>query len=121
VRQASHSRRMRRLAVLALVLAVPACGPNRGAERRAFLASLVGRPEASAVQALGVPDRTYETGGVRFLAYDERRFEAIPGGTFLGGCEMTLAVAGGRVQSWTMRGTLCAAGTAGGWVAFGME
>ena len=112
---------MRRLAVLALILALPACGPDRGAERRAFLASLVGRPEASAVQALGIPDRTYETGGVRFLAYDERRLAAVPGGTLVGDCEMTLVVAGGRVQSWTMRGNLCSAGTAGGWLAFGME
>ncbi len=111
---------MRRLAVLVLVLALPACGPNRGVQQRAFLASLVGRPEASAVQALGIPDRTYEAGGFRFLAYNERRLEPGPGGTVVGGCELTLAVAGGRVQSWTMRGTLCSAGTADDWLAFGI-
>ncbi len=112
---------MRRLAVLALILALPACGPDLGTARRAFVASLVGRPEASAVQALGIPDRTYEAGGVEFLAYDERRLAAIPGGTFVGGCETTLAVTDGRVQSWTMRGNLCAVGSAGGWVAFGTD
>ena len=111
---------MRRLALLALVMALPACGPDRGVQQRAFLASLVGRPEASAVQALGIPDRTYEAGGVRFLAYDDRRFEASPSGTSIDGCEMTLALARGVVQSWTMHGTLCSAGTADGWLAFGM-
>ncbi len=111
---------MRRLAVLALVLALPACGPDRGAEQRAFLASLAGRPELSAVQALGAPDRTYEVGGVRFLVYDRRRVVATPGGPFVGGCELTLTAAGGSVQSWTMRGTLCSAETGGDWLAFGM-
>ncbi|MBV9749209.1 MAG: hypothetical protein JO157_10370 [Acetobacteraceae bacterium] len=111
---------MRRLAVLALVLALSACGPDRGAEQRAFLASLVGRPESSAVQALGVPDRTYEASGVRFLAYDQQRVVAARGGPFVGGCELTLTVAGDRVQSWTMRGTVCSAGTGGDWLAFGM-
>ncbi len=97
---AFHSRRMRRLVVIAILLALPACGVDRGAARRAFVSSLVGRPEASAVQALGIPDRTYEAGGVKFLAYNDRRLVAVPGrATIIGGCETTLALADGRVQS----------------------
>lgn len=117
---------MRKIVLLALALA--AC-VNYGAQRRAFLTSLIGQPEAAAVQALGVPTRTYETGGVKFLAYDERRLDVIPGGPFFGGygvwgagfggfydfpteviergCETTLEVANGRVRSWTLRGSLC--------------
>lgn len=113
---------MRKITLVALALALSACGVNPGVQRRAFLASLIGQPEATAVHALGVPARTYQTGGVKFLAYEERRAAVIPGRTFLGpygyydafspeiierGCETTLEVAGGIVRSWNLRGMLC--------------
>jgi hypothetical protein len=121
---------MRKIVLIALALALSACAVNPGVQRRAFLASLIGQPEAAAVHALGVPARTYQTGGIKFLAYDERRAAVIPGGPFFGGygyfgaglgsyynafppeviernCETTLEVAGGIVQSWSLRGTLC--------------
>jgi hypothetical protein len=110
---------MRRIAVLLLALALPACA-DRGAQRRAFLTALVGQSEAGAVQRLGIPDRTYETGGVKFLAYDEGRVAVASGGS-LPGCEMTLAVAGDRVQSWTLRGSFCTPGNGDGWLAFGAQ
>ena len=93
------------------------------------LASLVGQPETEVVRQLGVPTRSYETGGRKFIAYDERRTELIPQAPFIGGfgyfgygyggfgglpaqliergCETTLEVAGGRVVSWTLRGSAC--------------
>jgi len=107
---------MRKLAVLALALS--ACAADPGAQRRAFLASLIGQPEAAAVRALGVPSQTYQAGGSRFLSYTERGSRVIPGGPAGGygtvspevveiGCETTLEVAGGIVQSWSLRGTAC--------------
>lgn len=108
-------------------LALAGCGDG-GAARRAYLDSLVGRPEQEVVRQFGVPLRTYETGGRKFLAYDDRRLDIIPdpflvhgfGGPAFGyfysgypplvverGCETTFEVAGGRVQSWSLRGGEC--------------
>lgn len=117
-RRASQSRPVHRIVPLLLALALPACA-DQGAERRAVLASLIGQSEAGVVQRLGLPSRTYEAGGAKVLAYDEGRI-ATPGGP-LPGCEMTLAVAGGRVQSWTLRGSYCTAGNGDGWLAFGAQ
>ncbi len=117
---------MRKIVLLAFALTLASC-VDPGAQRRAFLASLIGQPEAVAVQTLGVPTRTYQAGGTKFLAYDQRRVDVLPGGPFYGGygygwggyyggfppaviergCEMTLEVVGGTVRSWSLRGTVC--------------
>lgn len=117
---------------LLLVLALAACG-NYGAERRAYLSSLIGAPEPELVRQLGVPSRSYETEGRKFVAYDERRVDLIPAGPFFGGfgygyggfgggyggfggfppqivergCETTFEIGAGRVQSWALRGNAC--------------
>ena len=71
------------------------------------------------IQELGMPARVYETGGVRFLAYEQGRLVTVPGGRAYGGCRMTLMVANGRVQSWELNGALCDAGHGEGWLVFG--
>ena len=109
---------MRNITLLALVAALAGCA-DQGAARRAFLASLIGRQEASVIQALGAPARVYETSGVKFLAYEDGRPVTAPGGRVYGDCQMTLAVANGRVQSWTLNGVSCDAGHGEGWLAFG--
>ena len=43
------------------------------------LNALVGKSETDLVRARGVPSKTYETGGLKFLAYDMRRIDSIPG------------------------------------------
>ena len=113
---------MRKLALIGLALALSACTVDPGVQRRAFLASLIGQPEAAAIHALGVPARTYQANGIKFLAYDERRAAVISGRTLIGpagyydafspeaverGCETTLEVAGGIVRAWNLRGTIC--------------
>lgn len=112
--------------LLAFVLA--ACA-NYGVERRAYLSSLIGAPETELVRQLGVPVRSYETGGRKFVAYEEHRIDLIPAGPFFGGfgyfgggyggfggfppqvvergCETTFEIDGGRVQSWALRGNAC--------------
>ena len=115
-----------RKAAIALCLLATACAT--GPDRRVVLASLVSRPEAEVVRQFGVPSRAYETGGRKFIAYDERRADLIPGTPFLGGfgyfgygygsvgfppqviergCETTFEVAAGQVQSWSLRGNAC--------------
>ncbi len=99
-----------------------ACAP--AFDRPAFLASFVGQPEAEVVRRLGVPSRTFETNGHRFLAYLEQRSELLTVGVGFGGyfgpsfgyypsqviergCETTFEVADGRVLTWSLRGNAC--------------
>ncbi len=111
--------------VLALTLGMLAgCGTTL-AERQAKLAPLIGRPVNDLIQQLGVPNRTYDAQGVRYLAYDERQVQILPGvpgpglwdGGWWGGgippevvqwqCETTFAVAGGIVRSFSFHGNAC--------------
>ncbi len=114
--------------VLPLLLAAVLAGCAPAFDRPAFLATLVGQPEAELVRRLGVPSRTYETGGRKFLAYSEQHSDLIGGGPFLGGlgfgpgygfyggfpteaiernCETTFEVGDGRVLAWSLRGNAC--------------
>ena len=115
-----------RRALLVLALLLGGC-VNQLAQREAFLQQFVGKPEAELVQQVGVPTRTYETGGVKYLAYTESRVDLIPAtpgfgfgppfwGWYGGGfppqavnlvCETTFAVSGGTVRSFTLRGNAC--------------
>ena len=127
---------MRRALAVLLPVALAACAVNTGEDRRAYLSSLVGAPETELVRQLGVPTRSYETTGRKFVAYDERRVDVYPGAPFFGGfggfgygygrfgsgfgasyafppqvvergCETTFEIDGGRVQSWALRGNAC--------------
>ncbi len=59
-----------------LLLGACATGPDRAT----VLNSLVGQPETEAVRVLGVPSRSYDTAGHRFLAFTEQRSQVIDGG-----------------------------------------
>ena len=113
-----------RWAFLLLAGLVAACGDQLAA-RRAYLSGFVGQPEAAVVQQMGVPSRSFETGGVKYLAYDENRIDVIPSfptyspfytGWYGGGfppqvvewrCETTFEVAEGAVRAFTLRGNAC--------------
>jgi hypothetical protein len=115
---------MRRAILLLLAAQVTACGDQLAA-RQAYLAHFVGQPESVVVQQMGVPTRTFETGGVRYLAYNQHRIELIPAftaygpffpGWYGGGlppqvvelqCETTFEVAEGTVRAFTLRGNAC--------------
>ena len=80
----------------------------------------MGQPEGVVVQQMGVPSRNYETGGVKYLAYNEHRIDIIPTfpsyspfftGWYGGGfppqvielqCETTFEVAEGIVKAFTL-------------------
>lgn len=113
-----------RRAVLVLAVLLAGCS-NRLAQREAFLSRFIGKPETLLVQQLGVPDRTYQTEGVKYLAYNESRVDILPATPFLGPpwwgwygggfppqavnltCDTTFAVSGGIVRSYTLRGNAC--------------
>lgn len=136
---ARHQIRGMRRAAPALALlslaALSACATGPTISER--LSTYVGRSELDLVSALGVPTRSYETGGQKFLAYEEQRTVSVPGaypggfagGPFVGGfgrgfygggyaafgnsyvpvqCDVTFALREGRVASFTYRGQGCA-------------
>jgi len=113
-----------RWAVALLAGLVVSCGDQLAA-RRAYLSGFVGQPELAVVQQMGVPSRSYQAGGVKYLAYDENRIDVIPSspayspfytGWYGGGfppqvvdlrCETTFEVAEGTVRAFTLRGNAC--------------
>jgi hypothetical protein len=121
---------MRKAVALAGVLAVAGCAyPNP--QHVSELNALVGKSESDLVRTEGVPTRTYDVGGHKFLAYSRSRIESIPGsagfgpygyGPYWGGwggwggfgpeviqrdCETTFEVANGVVLHWSLRGNAC--------------
>jgi hypothetical protein len=122
---------IRRFFVFAIAVLTVGCS-NQLAARQAKLQLLVGHSETELIQSLGIPTRTYETGGMKFLAYEDRQVEVVPGSPFFYGpgpfpgfwnggfyaggfpptafnltCDTTFAVTGGVVQSFTLRGNAC--------------
>ena len=120
---------MKRATLVALLL-LSACDPYALQRRQAALAAYVGQSEADLVRSFGVPTRSFDAGGHRFLAYDQGSVDIVPplypwrpygwGGGFgygYGGdfpaqvvqrtCETTFEVAGGRVIGFSLRGNAC--------------
>ena len=115
---------MRRAILLVLAGLLAGC-VDQLAAREAYLSRFVGQPESTLVQQMGVPTRSFETGGVRYLAYNEHRINLIPTfpsyspfftGWYGGGfptqvvelrCETTFEVADGTVKTFTLRGNAC--------------
>ncbi len=115
---------MRRSVGLLLAGLLVACG-NQLAARQAYLNQFIGQPESVLVQQMGVPNRSIETGGARYLAYEEHRVDVLPGvsgfgpwpyGWFGPGippqvidlrCETTFEVVDATVRSFTLRGNAC--------------
>ena len=95
------------------------------AERRAELVQWIGKPETRLVGLMGAPTRTYQTGGMKFLTYEERRVEIIPATPYYFGpgpfgyeggfpptattlvCDTTFTVADGVVRAFSLRGNAC--------------
>ena len=115
---------MRRVALLVLTGLMAGCADQLAA-RQAYLSGFVGQSEGAVVQQMGVPSRSYETGGVKYLAYSEHRIDIVPTfpsyspfftGWYGGGfppqvielqCETTFEVAEGTVKAFTLRGNAC--------------
>ncbi|MEA2740417.1 MAG: hypothetical protein QOH05_3724 [Acetobacteraceae bacterium] len=117
---------MRRLCLLAWIMLAAGCSDGL-AGRQAELARWVGRPEVDLVALMGAPNRSYETDGVKFLTYEDRRVEIVPGSPFYGpgpfgpfgygggfpptamnlACDTTFTVAGGIVRAFSLRGNAC--------------
>jgi len=119
--------------LLALLLAVPlllaGCADYGRAEREARMAAFVGVSETDLIRQLGVPTRTVDSGGHRFLAYVKSQVELVPATPFYGfgpggfypwgygggfpahavewRCETTFELVDGKVFAWSQRGNYC--------------
>ena len=112
-----------RFALAACALLLAACDPYALQRRQAATAAWVGRSEAELVRGLGVPTRTFEADGRRFLAYTEGSTQIVQPfepwypfgyrGYYGGGfpaevvqrvCETTFEVAGSRVTGVHLAG-----------------
>jgi hypothetical protein len=118
---------MKLRAILLLPLLLAACAQGPGLSER--LSTWVGRSEGDLVAEFGVPVRTYEVEGRRFLQYEQRRTVALsqpgfdrpyftPWGPRFGyfpappayatyGCDLTFAIRAGRVENFSFRGEGC--------------
>ncbi len=100
----------------------------------AALNAMVGKSEADLVRSYGVPMRSVETGGSKFVAYSQHRIESFPDAPYFGGygwgggwgwnggwggggfgypdieqfdCETTFELQANIVRKWTLRGNAC--------------
>ena len=108
------------------VLLLTGCGSSL-AERQAELARWIGRPETELVQAMGAPNRSYETENIKVLTYEDSQVFIWPGTPYwqtlgpypwgTGGslppqainsvCDTTFTVSGGVVKAFSLRGNGC--------------
>ena len=116
--------------IVAVLFALPllaACQQPTMQDRQAALQPLVGQSESDLVRRMGVPTRSFDADGHRFLAYLQRDVTVLPGQgpwqPFWGGwwyhgpdvapevidrvCETTFEITAGKVQSYQLRGNAC--------------
>ena len=92
------------------------CATKAGFESR--MSAYIGRSESELVASLGVPARTYEAEGRRFLQYERRKIvgESMGGWGWAGGytvqtwdCNVTFELVNHVVESFSSRGNDCVA------------
>jgi hypothetical protein len=117
------------LAVAGLALLAGCAYPSP--QHVAVLNATIGKSETDLVRQYGVPNRSFTSGGSKFLAYHESRIETFPGGWGYGGwggwhrgwgggwgggwgpdvetrdCDTTFELVGGVVKTWSLRGNSC--------------
>ncbi|WP_203069848.1 hypothetical protein [Falsiroseomonas ponticola] len=117
---------MIRIGALGGLLLLGACAQGPTLQQR--LSVFMGQGEADLVAALGVPARTHEAEGRRFLQFEQRRTVAVaapapipyygrfgprygywpqPPAYAVVGCDITFELAEGRVQGFSTRGEGC--------------
>lgn len=109
-------------ALVLLPLALAACATGPTLDQR--LSAYIGRSEGDLVAGLGVPLRTYETEGRRFLLFEQRStiavsnpepyfwgprsIWAVPPASFVEvSCQITFALRNQRVESFSFNGQGC--------------
>ena len=83
---------MRTIILATLALALTACTSTED-----LLGSWIGEPEGNLVNAWGVPQRSHETSGAKFIAYDFSNQTR--------NCVVTFTVQANIVTAWKTQGT----------------
>lgn len=104
---------MRVLLAVLSVVALAGCGSAALQQRRDALSTLIGKPEADAVRALGVPDTSYPLGNAKVLVWRQSDSWRVPGAPGIPGwatfrCTTSVVVRDGLVSSFDLRGNGCA-------------
>ncbi|MCI0752274.1 hypothetical protein [Teichococcus vastitatis] len=113
---------MRRLILALPVVLLAACAVGPTLDQQ--LSTFVGQSEGDVVARMGVPVRTYEIEGRRFLQFEQYSTVMVPGDPlYYGGwyrrhwatpstyaqvrCDITFTLRAGRVESYAARGDGC--------------
>jgi hypothetical protein len=113
-----------RLAGLMIAAGMLAGCTGELAERKAELAHWIGQREAQLVAAMGAPNRSYDSGGMKFLTYEDVYVQEGPAGPYYFGpgpaaptgfaglryttvCDTTFTIADGVVKGFSFRGNGC--------------
>jgi hypothetical protein len=114
---------MRILGIILTAVSLAGC-VSELAERQAELSRWVGQPDSQLVAAMGAPNRVYESGGIKFLTYEDVHYQEGPSGPYYFGpgpaaatgfsgtvyrtvCDTTFTVADGVVKAFSLRGNGC--------------
>ena len=112
---------MRSIIIVAVTLCLVGCVLPTRAAFDAQMSVFIGQPEVDVIMALGVPTRSAEAGGLRFIEYDRRRVVSWPGSNWYWGspyfvdyvetleCRLTFTLRDGRVVHFDSRGNDCIA------------
>jgi hypothetical protein len=107
--------------VVVVMLYLPGCVVPTQAAFDARMSAFLGRPEVEVIVALGVPTRSTEAGGLRFIEYERRRVVGRPAGNWYWGspyfgdyvetreCRLTFTLRDGHVVHFDSRGNDCIA------------
>jgi hypothetical protein len=94
------------------------------AVRQQELTHWVGQPEGDLLAAMGAPNRSYDSGAMKVLTYEETHIEQGPSGPYYFGpgpgaingfsgrvyssfCDTTFTITGGVVRAFSLRGDGC--------------
>ena len=110
---------MRGFIIVAVMLCLAGCVVPTRAAFNAQMSAFIGRPEVDVIMAFGVPTRSAEAGGLRFIEYDRRRVVSWPGNNWYWGspyfvdyvetreCRLTFTLRDGSVVHFDSRGNDC--------------
>ncbi len=115
---------MRVLILLAVLVLAASADPAAIARHQARLNAFIGESETDLVRQLGVPSRSFDSDGHRFLAYSTSQVDIWPGPPLIGfgrygygggfppqvvqwRCDTTFELVDGHVVTWKQRGNNC--------------
>lgn len=101
-------KQMKFLFILFLTLILSACATATPDKYRAKLQNFIDKPESELIEKLGVPSKTYESGGNKYLTYASSRYILLDrdfGITMT--CTTTFTITNDIVKKYSFEGNDC--------------